>query len=66
MGPLGTLLAVIFFISFMTFVTFFGRLPALRFVTDASTLTQVAWVFIPGLLILLPVLETHPFLPSTA
>lgn len=35
MGPLGTLLAVIFFISFMTFVTFFGRLPALRFVRSS-------------------------------
>jgi hypothetical protein len=47
MGPLGTLLAVIFFISFMTFVTFFGRLPALRFVTDTFTLTQVTWCSFP-------------------
>ncbi len=41
MGPLGWLLAIIFFISFMTFVTFFGRLPALRYVFH--NLSSLTW-----------------------
>jgi hypothetical protein len=39
MGILTTLVIVILVISFMTFVTFFGRLPALRFV-DAVRLVD--------------------------
>jgi hypothetical protein len=32
MGPFGMIVTFIAAVSFMTFVTFFGRLPALRFV----------------------------------
>lgn len=38
MGPFTKILILIFFISFMTFVTFFGRLPALRLVHFPTTL----------------------------
>ncbi|KAF4122187.1 palmitoyltransferase ZDHHC4 [Geosmithia morbida] len=52
MGTLGTVVGVILLISFMTFVTFFGRLPALRN-TPISALHRAIWVHLPnGLLAL--------------
>ncbi|CAG9954877.1 unnamed protein product [Clonostachys rosea f. rosea IK726] len=49
MGILTTLIIVILVISFMTFVTFFGRLPALRR-TPIAGLHRLIWVHIPAAL----------------
>ncbi|KAK0641284.1 DHHC palmitoyltransferase-domain-containing protein [Cercophora newfieldiana] len=47
MGTLTTIVLVILGISFMTFVTFFGRLPALRR-TPISWLYRLIWVKLPN------------------
>lgn len=41
MGPFGKIVVLILSISFMTFITFFGRLPALRLVHFPTTLIAV-------------------------
>ncbi|TPX18822.1 uncharacterized protein E0L32_011501 [Thyridium curvatum] len=46
MGPLAKIAAVVLAISFMTFVAFFGRLPALRR-TPVAWLYRLIWVYIP-------------------
>ncbi|KAG9256900.1 DHHC palmitoyltransferase-domain-containing protein [Emericellopsis atlantica] len=50
MGPFGRVLVLIFGISFMTFVTFFGRLPALRH-TPIAGLYRLIWVHTPNVLL---------------
>ncbi|KAK4172773.1 putative palmitoyltransferase [Triangularia setosa] len=49
MGIIATIALVVLGISFMVFVTFFGRLPALRG-TPISWLHKVIWVHFPNLL----------------
>ncbi|KAH8896027.1 zf-DHHC-domain-containing protein [Thozetella sp. PMI_491] len=49
MGPLAKIIAAILGISFFVFVTFFGRLPALRH-TPIAFLHRVIWVHIPNAL----------------
>ncbi|KAF4979315.1 hypothetical protein FZEAL_4456 [Fusarium zealandicum] len=46
MGSLKTILLLILFISFMVFVAFFGRLPALRR-TPIAALHRLIWIHIP-------------------
>ncbi|KAK0629227.1 DHHC palmitoyltransferase-domain-containing protein [Bombardia bombarda] len=47
MGVIATIALVILGISFMTFVTFFGRLPALRR-TPIAWLHRLIWVYLPN------------------
>ncbi|KAM7204887.1 DHHC palmitoyltransferase domain containing protein [Naviculisporaceae sp. PSN 640] len=47
MGLIATIALVILGISFMTFVTFFGRLPALRR-TPIAWLHKLIWVYLPN------------------
>ncbi|KAH7312353.1 DHHC palmitoyltransferase-domain-containing protein [Stachybotrys elegans] len=50
MGTFKILVLIILFISFMVFVTFFGRLPALRN-TPIATLHRLIWVHFPNAVI---------------
>jgi palmitoyltransferase ZDHHC4 len=47
MGTLSKIAAVVLAISFMTFVAFFGRLPALRR-TPIAWMHRAIWVYIPN------------------
>ncbi|KAK3941459.1 zf-DHHC-domain-containing protein [Diplogelasinospora grovesii] len=49
MGAIATIALIILGISFMTFVTFFGRLPALRH-TPIAWLHRLIWVYFPNAL----------------
>ena len=57
MGSLRDAIVAIIAISFLTFVTFFGRLPAFRN-TPIGILHRVLWIHIPNLLQSLDVLVT--------
>ncbi|KAH6610619.1 hypothetical protein Trco_000639 [Trichoderma cornu-damae] len=50
MDPLKKIILVILAISFMVFVTFFGRLPALR-KTPVAWLYRLIWIHFPGLVL---------------
>ncbi|KAI0835093.1 zf-DHHC-domain-containing protein [Hypoxylon sp. FL0890] len=52
MGALTKILFVVLAISFMTFVAFFGRLPALRH-TPIAWLHRAIWVYIPNAILVL-------------
>ncbi|KAL7759856.1 hypothetical protein ACKLNR_009946 [Fusarium oxysporum f. sp. zingiberi] len=49
MSPLKKLILLILFISFMVFVAFFGRIPALRR-TPIAALHRLIWIHIPNLI----------------